>query len=206
MIPVLSVEVLEEIVGASAALVLPAIAKLLGFEKLLERFPFQQTRTESQRSTAALLARVRTATAEMDTVVAELQAAADDRMRKVNSLESSINDLMEKEKNLKETIQGTEGLSKATVDALAGVIEEKLQKAERPKRRRDYALFAAGVIVSAVVGIGIEASKPVWERFLHIQPEHTEVSAPVEAAPHTYQPPNPKLRYPNPPENTKVQK
>jgi hypothetical protein len=74
----------------------------------------------------------------MESVLGELRATADERLKKVSALETSINELIGKEKKLQEKIQGTEGLSKATVEAIAQVVGEKLEKAERPKRRRDY--------------------------------------------------------------------
>jgi hypothetical protein len=184
VLPIISVEILEEVAGAVAALGLGALGKNAGtllaerMSSLTERiFSFQRSKT-SPNSTGDLLTRLHSASSEMESVLGELRTTADERLKKVSALEASINELIEKEKKLQEKIQGTEGLSKATVEAIAQVVGEKLEKAERPKRRRDYVLFAAGVIVTAVIGVGIEATKPLWERALPFQVESsvTDVS------------------------------
>jgi len=164
---------LEEIVGSLVAVTAGAAGAHLGIEKLIQRWFSLKERKLPPSSTADLIKRLHSASSDMDSVIVELQAAADERLQRVSALETSINELAEKEKNLRERIQGTEGISKATVDALAQIIGQKLETVEGPKRRRDYALFVAGVVVSAIVGVGIEASKPIWEKALHL---HIETS------------------------------
>jgi hypothetical protein len=179
VLPIISLEVLEEIVAAASSLLLPVLGKTLGLERILEPLMSRRKHPGGAASTADLLKRLRAASSEIDVVIGELRAAADERLAAVATLESSINELTEKEHKLRERIEGTEGLSKATVEAMAKIIEEKLEKSEKPKRRRDYALFAAGVLVSAIVGIGIEVTKPIWTQAFHInghtaQEESTE--------------------------------
>jgi hypothetical protein len=168
-----SVEVLEEVAGVVGALIVPLVGKALGLEGLFDSIGSAIRKRRSPSPTGDLLTRLRSASSEMDSVIHELEATADERIKRVAALEGSINELIEKEKNLKETIQGTEGLSKATAETLGKIVEKQLEKVETPKRRRDYALFAAGVLVSAVVGIGIEATKPVWVKVLHLPVEST---------------------------------
>jgi hypothetical protein len=167
--PLISVEVIEEVVAAAGSLLLPVLGKFLGVENLLNELAAKLKKKEPPSPTSELISRLNTASTEMDAVIKELQAAADERSNRVTALEKSIQDLINKESDLKERVEGTEGISKATVAALANIVEAKIAQVEGPKRRRDYALFAAGVIVSAIVGIGIEATKPVWEGAFHIQ-------------------------------------
>jgi hypothetical protein len=171
--PLLSIEVLEELVGVVGALAVPLLGRLFGLQPFFDAILSLMKRKAPPSPAADLLVRLKSASSEMDSVIGELQAAANEKLTTVTTLESSINELIEKEKKLRETIEGTEGLSKATVEAFAKIVGEKLEKVERPKKRRDYVLFAAGVLVSAAVGIGIEATKPIWVKALHLPPEAT---------------------------------
>jgi hypothetical protein len=170
---VFSVEVLEEVAVLVGSLIVPVVGKALGLEGLFDSIGSTIKKRKSPSPTGDLVTRLRSASSEMDSVIKELEATADEKLTRVAALEGSINELIEKEKNLKEKIQGTEGLSKATVETLGKIVEKQLEKVETPKKRRDYALFAAGVLVSTVVGIGIEATKPIWVKMLHLPVEST---------------------------------
>jgi hypothetical protein len=175
IIPVLSAEIIEELLTAVGALILPLLGKSLGLEPLFAWLTALKKRRSPPSTTADLMARLHSASSEMDSVIYELQTAADERVKRVETLESSITELIVREKELKDRVEGTEGLSKATVNALAKIVGDKLESVEGPKRRRDYALFAAGVLVSAAIGIGVEATKPVWQKAFHLQVEPAAV-------------------------------
>ena len=96
-----------------------------------------------------LTASLSSASSEVDKILEEIQGVSQQREESLRNLEAKLTEFASREQQLKNRI---ETLEKIPLPA----IEYFLHETERSERRsaiRDYILFGAGVIVSAIVSI-----------------------------------------------------
>ena len=86
---------------------------------------------------------------EVDSILAEIAQTTRDRETTITKLESEINKLEISEKEYKERIEALKNVPIPAIDYLV----KQLEPGEKKSARRDYLLFLAGVIASAVVTI-----------------------------------------------------
>jgi chromosome segregation ATPase len=143
------------------AVVLGAIASLLGgglastelIRKLLRRAlgKPEPSRTHSERL-SELTASLTTASAEVDSILRELSTVAREKEKSVKQLEVGLSSLQEKEQALKDKISALENTPLPVAEHFAKLVES----GEKRSATRDYVLFGAGVVVTAVVTIIIQ--------------------------------------------------
>ena len=143
------------------AVVLGAIASLLGgglastelIRKLLRRAlgKPEPSRTHSERL-SELTASLTTASAEVDSILRELSTVAREKEKSVKQLEVGLSSLQEKEQALKDKISALENTPLPVAEHFAKLVES----GEKRSAARDYVLFGAGVVVTAVVTIIIQ--------------------------------------------------
>lgn len=127
----------------------PTVGRLL---KKLGLLPAERSKTYEERM-SSLTANVAKASAEMDRVLREMALVGQEHLSAVKSLERQLGDLRMKEQSLKEQIQALEQTPIPVAEYFAGLVEQGNRQGERRSAWRDYLLFAAGVVVSAVVSI-----------------------------------------------------
>jgi len=107
-------------------------------------------KVESYRDRLAnLMASLTKASSEVDNILAELAQVAGDRHKTVLELEAQLTELEEREKQLQQRIQDLQQVPIPVAEHFAAMIAP----GERRSAWRDYALFAAGVVVSTVIAI-----------------------------------------------------
>ena len=89
------------------------------------------------------------ATAALDGILLEMSQVTKERERSIASLEMQVRQLEEREKELNTTIENLKNVPLPVAEHFAALAN----KGEKRTARRDYLLFAAGVIVSAIVSI-----------------------------------------------------
>ncbi len=95
---------------------------------------------------------LRSASRQVDSVLGEIAQVAKDREETVQKLESDLAMLKDREKELKGNIDALEKTPLPAAEYFARLLESK----EKRSAKRDYFLFGAGVITSAVVTIIIQ--------------------------------------------------
>lgn len=98
------------------------------------------------------LQNLKTASAEIDRMMADFSSISEERQRTVLSLENKLQELTEKEANLTKKIQT---LEKVPIEAVRH-FEEILSKGDKKSAYRDYFLFGLGVIVSVIATISLK--------------------------------------------------
>ncbi len=89
------------------------------------------------------------ASTEMDRIVREIEAFTKGRQLAVAKIEGDLQMLSEQESELKKRVEGLQNVPLPAAEFFAKVIEER----EKRGAVRDYLLFLAGVVVSAVVAV-----------------------------------------------------
>lgn len=89
------------------------------------------------------------ASKEVDRILRDLAEIASNRQASVSKLESGLSQLETKEKELKKRVDTLANLPLPVADHFVQLI----QKGEKRSARRDYALFAAGVVASTIIAI-----------------------------------------------------
>jgi hypothetical protein len=113
-----------------------ALLKALGFD-------------EQPDSPATLFAELGEASKKMDAIVSRIQEYTRARETAVTKLESELGVLTEQEMELRKRIEGLQRVPLPAAEYFVSLIS----KGEKNSAWRDYILFTAGVIVSALVGI-----------------------------------------------------
>lgn len=148
-------ELIPAIVGA----ILSILAASLGFaatkeaSDLLRRLgilPKKESISFAERL-SALMEKLNAASSEVDVVLREISRVAQHRQETVEKLEKNLHHLESKEKQAKERI---EVLENTPVEA-AEYFAELISAVEKRSKKRDFVLFGAGAVVSAVVGLAI---------------------------------------------------
>ena len=149
----MSVELLASTLGAVASLAAGGIASSELIQNFIRALLGRQTPAKpySERL-AELTENLTKASREVDAVLLELAKVAKDRAEAVKQIESELAAMEGREKELKERIEVLERTPLAVAEHFAKLVAPS----ERRSAMRDYALFGAGVVVSTVIGIGIQ--------------------------------------------------
>ena len=165
----MGIEVLLGIIGASiSALIggfIPLIEKLYGKKAKLYYDKNPETITAkilysvfnlSKRSPDDFknkinnsLALLKKSTAEIDSVINEVTLISKEKQKAIELLENQLKDLSVQESDLKKKI---ETLESTPIDSIK-YFEEILNKNNKRDKKRDYMLFALGVLITTIVGI-----------------------------------------------------
>jgi len=105
--------------------------------------------TSGARSHQNLFADLAKASAEMDRIVGEIEAFTKGRQTAVAKIESDLRMLSAQESELKKRVEGLQNVPLPAAEFFAKIIEER----EKKTTVRDYLLFLAGVVASAVVAL-----------------------------------------------------
>jgi septal ring factor EnvC (AmiA/AmiB activator) len=112
----------------------------------------EPVRTETFRSKLDRLSgNLADASREVDAVLSELTSVAKAREEAVSRLEEELMALEQREQSLQQSIKQLENVPLPVVDRFA----ELTATGERRSARRDYILFASGVIVSTIIAIAL---------------------------------------------------
>jgi len=118
------------------------------------RLPEAAPKSYSERL-SELTASLSKASAEVDSVLAELSRVAKERGDAVQRLETDLATLESREREIKERI---ETLQKTPI-AVAEHFAKLLEPSERRSARRDFILFGAGAVVTTVIAVVIALVK-----------------------------------------------
>lgn len=121
---------------ASNELVRDLVRHVLGTQKKAEK-------TYSERL-SMLTASLMKASGEVDSFLAELALVARSRESAIQKLEGDLQSLQTREKELKEKLEALEKVPLPVAEHFAKLLES----GEKRSTRRDYILFAAGVVVT----------------------------------------------------------
>jgi uncharacterized protein HemX len=86
---------------------------------------------------------------EMDRIFREIEAVTKERQANVAKAESQLQSLAQQEEELKKKVEGLKNVPLPAAEFFAKMVEER----EKKSAWRDYLLFLAGVVVSAIVAI-----------------------------------------------------
>ena len=89
------------------------------------------------------------ATGDIDKVINEISEISEEKQITIQKLEKELEDLSLRETELKEKIETLENVPVESIKHF----EEILNKGDKRGARRDYILFASGVILSSLVSI-----------------------------------------------------
>ena len=108
---------------------------------------------KAQKATFAERMRIQTqnlqlASAELDELLREMKEEAASREAAVSQLEGKVIELAEREQALQSRVEALSVVSPRAVQEFVTLLEEQQTKGERRSARRDYILFALGVLVT----------------------------------------------------------
>jgi hypothetical protein len=89
----------------------------------------------------------------MDAVLHELSAVAQEKEEAVRKLEMGLQELERREQGLKQKIEALQSVPLPVAEYFAKLVEP----GERRIARRDYLLFGAGVLVTTIITIVLQA-------------------------------------------------
>jgi len=121
--------------------------------KLFASKPKQKVPYSEQLS--ALTSSLIKSTKQVDIILAELSSVTKDRERALTKLESELSILENREIETKKRIEDLQNIPLAAVEHFA----QLTTAGEKRSARRDYLLFAAGVIVSTLIAILLKVFK-----------------------------------------------
>jgi predicted nuclease with TOPRIM domain len=136
-------------------LIAGAISILAGassYVKLLRLFGqkvVQKAPESYKERMAKLIQSLTKASADVDYVLQEMAEVSHERESAIAKLEEELKSLAEREKHLQEKVETLEKVPLPAVEHFVSILE----KGEKRSALRDYALFGAGVVVSAVMSI-----------------------------------------------------
>lgn len=119
------------------------------FGKRLRALALKHKLIEETPEPAALFKELAEASRQMDIVVSRIQRYTAQRESAVQDLESQLSQLTAQEGELREKIRNLQAVPLPAAEYFARLVD----KGERRRAKRDYALFTAGVIVSVIVAI-----------------------------------------------------
>jgi hypothetical protein len=88
-------------------------------------------------------------TSEIDSVINEVTELSKEKQKAIELLENQLKELSDKETHLKQKI---ETLEQTPIDSIQ-YFEEVLKRNNKRDKKRDYILFALGVLITTIVGI-----------------------------------------------------
>lgn len=157
-------DLLVPILAAAAGVLIPALRKLL--QDLIAISNQRENLVKSKagrivlnilgisennpaRKHQKLFSDLARASTEMDRIVREIEAFTKGRQLAVSKIERDLQMLSEQESELKKRVEGLQNVPLPAAEFFANIIEER----EKRSAVRDYLLFLAGVVVSAVVAV-----------------------------------------------------
>ena|SRR5436190_12893297 len=117
-------------------------------EKIRRRLSPKRSESYQERM-SKLTESLTKASSEVDTILADIQQVTKERELAVKELEARVGNLATEQNMLERKIKTLKDVPLPVVDYLSQITD----RSERRSARRDYVLFSAGVIVSAVVSI-----------------------------------------------------
>jgi hypothetical protein len=135
---------------------------------LLERFPKirsflgdrsdevpESTSTQTLTSRAnSVIERLRESAVEADQLVAEMDSIAAARALAVAQVEARLQEMAREEKETSERLEALKDMDDKTKAAIASVFNQSLMEEGKRGGKRDYILFAAGVITPYILQYG----------------------------------------------------
>lgn len=131
-----------------------AVLAYVGVAELIKHCAFRRPRKEAQarpyaERLAHLTESLRRSSKELDAVLTELVQVAKDREAAVKNLEVNLTTLEVQEQQAKIRLEALEKVSNPAVVHFAKLIESGARRGAK----RDYVLFGAGAVVSAVTAV-----------------------------------------------------
>lgn len=122
------------------------IGRVLGFEPLYLKKSKEETYSQKLSRVSKILLQ---SSLEVDKLLSELVQVATDREKAVRTLEVELKELENRERKLQEQIKTLENIPIPVAEHFA-----KLNSmGEKKSAKRDYLLFTAGIVASAIVSI-----------------------------------------------------
>jgi ElaB/YqjD/DUF883 family membrane-anchored ribosome-binding protein len=149
----MAIEIIITVIGAILSLLGAGIASTKLVNTIVYEFlgKVEPKKTFSERL-AELTKSLTNASAEVDSILAEMSHVAKEKQSSVKKLEQSLSQLENQEKDLKDRIKELETVPIPVAEHFVKLMES----GERRNRKRDYALFGAGVVVTTLITIIIQ--------------------------------------------------
>jgi hypothetical protein len=97
----------------------------------------------------SLMKNLTKASSQVDNILVELAKVAEEREKAIRELETGLGKLEEREKTLQKRVEELENVPIPVADYFAELVD----RGEKRSAMRDYLLFLAGVVVSAVLSV-----------------------------------------------------
>ncbi len=154
----MAMELLASLVAGLIGLILTVIAgtasgSVTGRRLLLRLWRRPEAPKSYADRLSGLTASLTTASAEVDAILSELAHVAADREETLGRLESDLAAMERKETEAKERIEALQDVPIAVAEHFARLVAPT----ERRNARRDYVLFGAGVVVTTVIAVVMQA-------------------------------------------------
>lgn len=150
----MGIDLIVSLIAGAASLAAGGLASSEAIQKLIRHLLGRKEpdRPYTERL-AELTESLTKASREVDAVLSELAQVARNRGEAVQKLEADLQSLEGREKELKSKIDALEKTPLPVAEHFARLLEA----GERRSAKRDYALFGAGVIVTTVIAVVIQA-------------------------------------------------
>jgi prefoldin subunit 5 len=126
-----------------------AVDSVRKFIRYILRLPAEKKAEPFREKLDRLSNSLADASHEVDTVLSELASVAKAREEAVSRLEAELKTLEQREQSLQKSIKDLEAVPLPVVERFA----ELTAPGERRSARRDYILFALGVVVSTIIAV-----------------------------------------------------
>lgn len=150
----MTLEVLTAVIGALASLIAGGVASSEVIRKLVSILLGKSPapKTYSQRL-SELMSSLTSASLQVDSVLRELFAVAQEKEQAVRKLEVGMQEMAIREQELKKKIEALQNVLLPVAEHFAKLVEP----GERRSAKRDYLLFGAGVLVTTIITIVLQA-------------------------------------------------
>ncbi len=149
----MSIEIILSLVAALSSVLVATLSE--GFLRVLlpKSFGREKPRVSYKERLIELTTGLTKASNEVNNVLAELTKVAKDRERAVSAMETSLTLLESREKELKDKIEVLQNIPIPVAEQFAKLVAP----GEKRSSKRDYFLFIAGVAVTTIITIILQA-------------------------------------------------
>jgi DNA repair ATPase RecN len=150
----MSAELVLALIGAMFSLLAGGLTATEAIQKLIRLILRKEApgKTYSERL-SELTSSLTTASAQVDSVLRELSTVAREKEQAVKKFETGLGELGQREQELKKKIEDLQNVPLPVAEQFAKLVEPS----ERRGARRDYILFGAGVLVTTIITILLQA-------------------------------------------------
>lgn len=133
----------------------PAFRRFVLGEDSSEHADSTDSQTLTHRANS-VIERLRASAVEADELVAEMDSIAAARAAAVEQVEARLQDMAREEKATSERLEALKDMDDKTKAAIADVFNQSLAEEGKRSGKRDYILFAAGVVTPFILQYGYQ--------------------------------------------------